>query len=88
MDNLDLDMLNRQYVYEAHSYLGNAGITSLPSHYSSTSMTSVTGIPSQTSPYPSRSTGSTSGSDLYFYDEISSDNESAYNSDQENHSIE
>lgn len=88
MDNLEFDMINRQYIYEAHSFLGHAGVPALPSHFGAATMTTLPTIPSQIPSHPTGSTGSTSGSDLYFYDENSSDNESIYSSDQENHTRE
>ncbi|XP_051162470.1 pancreas transcription factor 1 subunit alpha-like [Leptopilina boulardi] len=88
VDNLELDMINRQYFYEAHSFLGNTGIPGLSQHYNANNMTTLPTISAQISSYPSGSTGSSSGSDLYFYDENSSDNESVYSSDQENRSRE
>lgn len=90
MDNLERDMMNRQYMYEAHSFLGNPAIPALPPHCGvPTTATLPTVIPSQLpSHHPSGSTGSTSGSEHYLYDENSSDNESVYSSDQENHARE
>ncbi|XP_046614812.1 pancreas transcription factor 1 subunit alpha isoform X1 [Neodiprion virginianus] len=88
IDNLDLDMMNRQYMYEAHSFLGNPAIPSLPPHCGPPTTASLLPIPPQMPSHPPGSTGSTSGSDLYLYDENSSDNESAYSSDQENHTRE
>ncbi|XP_015601314.1 pancreas transcription factor 1 subunit alpha isoform X2 [Cephus cinctus] len=88
MDNLELDMMNRQYIYEAHSFLGNPAIPSLPPHCGAPTAATLPTIPSQIPSHPPGSTGSTSGSDLYLYDENSSDNESAYSSDQENHTRE
>jgi len=91
MDNLERDMMNRQYMYEAHSFLGNPAIPALPPHCGvPTTATLPAVIPSQipSSHHPSGSTGSTSGSEHYLYDENSSDNESVYSSDQENHARE
>lgn len=88
IDNLDLDMMNRQYMYEAHSFLGNPAIPSLPPHCGAPTTAALLPIPPQIASHPPGSTGSTSGSDLYLYDENSSDNESAYSSDQENHTRE
>ncbi|XP_035722137.1 pancreas transcription factor 1 subunit alpha-like [Vespa mandarinia] len=88
MDNLELDIMNRQYMYEAHSFLGNPAIPALPAHYGTPTTASLPTIPSQLPSHPSGSTGSTSGSDVYPYDENSSDNESVYSSDQENHARE
>nr|XP_012235182.1 PREDICTED: uncharacterized protein LOC105679628 [Linepithema humile] len=91
MDNLERDMMNRQYIYEAHSFLGNPAIPALPPHCGvPTTATLPAVIPSQlpSSHHPSGSTGSTSGSEHYLYDENSSDNESVYSSDQENHARE
>ncbi|CAL1679001.1 unnamed protein product [Lasius platythorax] len=91
MDNLERDMMNRQYLYEAHSFLGNPAIPALPPHCGvPTTATLPAVIPSQlpSSHHPSGSTGSTSGSEHYLYDENSSDNESVYSSDQENHARE
>lgn len=90
MDNLERDMMNRQYIYEAHSFLGNPAIPTLPPHCGvPTTATLPAVIPSQlpSSHHPSGSTGSTSGSEHYLYDENSSD-ESVYSSDQENHARE
>lgn len=84
-------MMNRQYMYEAHSFLGNPAIPALPPHCGvPTTATLPAVIPSQlpSSHHPSGSTGSTSGSEHYLYDENSSDNESVYSSDQENHARE
>ncbi|XP_012288227.1 pancreas transcription factor 1 subunit alpha [Orussus abietinus] len=83
MDNLD--MMNRQYMYEAHSFLGNPAIPSLPPHCGAPTTAMLPTIPSQLPSHPPGSTGSTSGSEVYLYDENSSDNESVYSSDQENH---
>ncbi|XP_024881103.1 pancreas transcription factor 1 subunit alpha isoform X1 [Temnothorax curvispinosus] len=91
MDNLERDMMNRHYIYEAHSFLGNPAIPGLPPHCGvPTTATLPAVIPSQipSSHHPSGSTGSTSGSEHYLYDENSSDNESVYSSDQENHARE
>ncbi|KAK2585360.1 hypothetical protein KPH14_010038 [Odynerus spinipes] len=88
MDNLELDIMNRQYMYEAHSFLGNPAIPALPAHCGTATTASLPTIPSQLPSHPSGSTGSTSGSDVYPYDENSSDNESVYSSDQENHARE
>lgn len=88
MDNLELDMMNRQYMYEAHSFLGNPAIPALPPHCGAPTTATLPSIPSQLAAHPAGSTGSTSGSGIYLYDENSSDNESAYSSDQENHTRE
>ncbi|XP_017794093.1 PREDICTED: pancreas transcription factor 1 subunit alpha [Habropoda laboriosa] len=88
MDNLELDMMNRQYMYEAHSFLGNPAIPALPPHCGAPTTATLPSIPSQLASHPAGSTGSTSGSEIYLYDENSSDNESAYSSDQENHTRE
>lgn len=88
MDNLELDMMNRQYMYEAHSFLGNAGLPSLTTHCSPPNSAALPTLQSQIPPHPPGSTGSTSGSELYHYDENSSDIESMYSSDQENHARE
>lgn len=88
MDNLELDMMNRQYMYEAHSFLGNPAIPALPPHCGAPTTATLPSIPSQLAAHPAGSTGSTSGSEIYLYDENSSDNESAYSSDQENHTRE
>lgn len=88
MDNLELDMMNRQYMYEAHSFLGNPAIPALPPHCGAPTAGTLSSIPSQLAAHPAGSTGSTSGSEIYLYDENSSDNESAYSSDQENHTRE
>ncbi|XP_026667950.1 pancreas transcription factor 1 subunit alpha-like isoform X2 [Ceratina calcarata] len=88
MDNLELDMMNRQYMYEAHSFLGNPAISALPSHCGAATAATLPSIPSQLATHPPGSTGSTSGSEIYLYDENSSDSESAYGSDQENHARE
>ncbi|XP_011330452.1 pancreas transcription factor 1 subunit alpha isoform X2 [Ooceraea biroi] len=91
MDNLERDMMNRQYMYEAHTFLGNAAIPAFPPHCGVPTTVTLPPvvIPSQPpAHHPSGSTGSTSGSEHYLYDENSSDNESAYSSDQENHTRE
>lgn len=88
MDNLELDMMNRQYMYEAHGFLGNPAIPALPPHCGAPTTATLPSIPSQLAAHPAGSTGSTSGSEIYLYDENSSDNESAYSSDQENHTRE
>ncbi|XP_033327388.1 48 related 1 isoform X1 [Megalopta genalis] len=85
MDNIELDMMNRQYIYEAHSFLGNPAIPALPPHCGAPTTATLPSIPSQLASHPPGSTGSSSGSEIYLYDENSSDNESAYSSDQENH---
>ncbi|XP_033174581.1 pancreas transcription factor 1 subunit alpha-like isoform X1 [Bombus vosnesenskii] len=85
MDNLELDMMNRQYMYEAHSFLGNPAIPALPPHCGAPTTATLPSIPSQLASHTAGSTGSTSGSEIYLYDENSTDNESAYSSDQENH---
>lgn len=67
MDNIDLDVVNRQFFFETSSFLGN---NSSSSGSGSTS-------------------GSTNGSDLFLYDENSSDSSGStysFNSDQENSS--
>lgn len=88
MDNLELDMMNRQYMYEAHSFLGNPAIPALPPHCGAPTTATLPSIPSQLASHTAGSTGSTSGSEIYLYDENSTDNESAYSSDQENHTRE
>ncbi|XP_066600829.1 pancreas transcription factor 1 subunit alpha isoform X2 [Prorops nasuta] len=88
LDNLELDMMNRQYMYEAHSFLGNPAIPAMPAHCGTPTTATLPAIPTQLSSHPPGSTGSTSGSEVYLYDENSSDNESAYSSDQENHTRE
>ncbi|XP_032667251.1 pancreas transcription factor 1 subunit alpha-like isoform X1 [Odontomachus brunneus] len=88
VENLERDMMNRQYMYEAHSFLGNPAIPALPPHCGVPTTATLPAIPSQLPSYPSGSTGSTSGSEHYLYDENSSDNESIYSSDQENHARE
>lgn len=88
MDHLELDMMNRQYMYEAHSFLGNPAIPALPPHCGAPTTATLPSIQSQLASHPAGSTGSTSGSEIYLYDENSSDNESAYSSDQENHARE
>ncbi|XP_076652218.1 48 related 1 isoform X3 [Halictus rubicundus] len=88
MDNIELDMMNRQYIYEAHSFLGNPAIPALPPHCGAPTTATLPSIPSQLASHPPGSTGSSSGSEIYLYDENSSDNESAYSSDQENHARE
>ncbi|XP_033212101.1 pancreas transcription factor 1 subunit alpha-like [Belonocnema kinseyi] len=90
MNNLEFEMINRQYIYQTHSFLGNAGVPPLPSHFGAATTTTLPTIPSQIPSHTTGSTGSTStsGSDLYFYDENSSENESIYSSDQENHTRE
>lgn len=80
--------MSRQYVYETHSFLGNPAIPSLPPHYGAPTSATLPPIPTDISSRPTGSTGSTSGSDLYLYDDNSSDNDSTYSSDQENHSRE
>ncbi|XP_043282421.1 pancreas transcription factor 1 subunit alpha isoform X2 [Venturia canescens] len=85
MDNLGLDMMNRHYMYEAHSFLGNPAIPSVPPHCSLPATASLSPIVSQLPSHPSGSTGSCSGSEFYPYDENSRDNLSTCSSDQENH---
>ncbi|XP_076221396.1 48 related 1 isoform X2 [Nomia melanderi] len=88
MDNIELDMMNRQYIYEAHSFLGNPAIPALPSHCGAPMTATLPSIPSQLASHPPGSTGSSSGSEIFLCDENSSDNESTYSSDQENHARE
>ncbi|XP_015116900.1 neurogenic differentiation factor 1 [Diachasma alloeum] len=81
MDNLELDMMNRHYIYDAHSFLGNPVI---PPHCGPPTASVLSPIVPQIGPsHPPGSTGSSNCSEHYPFDENSSDDESVYSSDRE-----
>ncbi|KAK0072658.1 hypothetical protein PV325_011028, partial [Microctonus aethiopoides] len=84
MDNLELDMMNRHYIYDTHSFLGNPVIPSLPPHCGPPSAVALPQMVSQLpSTHPPGSTGSSNCSEHYPFDDNSSDDESVYSSDRE-----
>lgn len=84
MDNLELDMMNRHYIYDTHGFLGNPVIPTLPSHCGPTTAVALPPIVSQIPPsHPPGSTGSSNCSEHYPFDDNSSDDESIYSSDRD-----
>uniref|UniRef100_A0A6V7LQC7 Uncharacterized protein n=1 Tax=Bracon brevicornis TaxID=1563983 RepID=A0A6V7LQC7_9HYME len=84
MDNLELDMMNRHYIYDAHGFLGNPVIPSLPPHCGPPTAAALPPMVPQIPPsHPPGSTGSSNCSEHYPFDENSSDDESVYSSDRE-----
>lgn len=80
MENLELDIINHRYIYDAHPFLSSPIIQSLSKHHRSEASAICPAINPQIS---SGSTGSSDCSERYSIDGNSSDDESIYSSDRE-----
>ncbi|XP_057331013.1 uncharacterized protein LOC130671252 isoform X2 [Microplitis mediator] len=80
MENLELDIINHRYIYDAHPFLSGPIIQSLSKHQRSEALAV---FPTTIPQIPSGSTGSSDCSERYSIDGNSSDGESIYSSDRE-----